>query len=231
MDATISLSPAISEVSVAIFASASAMRAESSATLSSLSTLEVLLFSSSKSHQFLWLSSSFCSSMRRKIIFWIMLFTSSKGPVRWAETCCARRSRARECVLAASARSSCNAFVAGPALPSWRKDTGEGGGTGFEEGSVRTPVALLRISTAAAMASSSPLRTAERSAHSEAFNSQPFCVLAREAESASSSACSEVRLFCASFRSPVTSPSSFSLLALEAVAASFVAWRACSSSS
>ena len=86
---------------------------ESSSYLSSLSTREVLDFSSSWSHQSLCSSSFFCSSMRRKIIFSISLLTLSKGPVRWAATSVASCSRALECAALAVLRRSSTAFIFG----------------------------------------------------------------------------------------------------------------------
>mmetsp|Transcript_124097 Transcript_124097/g.345444 ORF Transcript_124097/g.345444 Transcript_124097/m.345444 type:complete len:234 (+) Transcript_124097:1072-1773(+) len=190
----------------------------------------MLLFESSMSHQFLWSSSSFCSAMSRKIIFWIMLLTSSKGPPKRAATSSAKRAKAREWTLRASSRSKLTAR----ALGSWfckSSRVGEGGGTGLEGASVRTPATLERISMPAASAFISCSRTSERSSHSDFFIAQDCFVLLRVVESAFKSSLALLREFFASARSVLTSPSKSVFVLLAASAACTALARASSASS
>jgi len=94
----------------------------------------------------------------------------------------------------------------GSAPASSRRLTGEGGGTGFEGASVRTPVALERILMATPMASSSFDLVSDLSDHSVRFIVQVCSVLSRVAVSASRSACVEFSVPSALRRAEVTSP-------------------------
>mmetsp|Transcript_23153 Transcript_23153/g.63084 ORF Transcript_23153/g.63084 Transcript_23153/m.63084 type:complete len:234 (+) Transcript_23153:920-1621(+) len=174
----------------------------------------MLLLSSSRSHQFLWSSSSFCSAMSRKIIFWSMLFTSSKGPPTRAAISSAKCAKAREWTSRASSRKRFTARARGSSF--WRKNvTGEGGGTGLSGFVVLTPVTLERMSMPAAMACSSRARMSWRSAHSVFFIVQDCSVSLRLFASAFKSAWVFVRAPWAAASSLCASPSSlvFSLLA------------------
>mmetsp|Transcript_31929 Transcript_31929/g.91602 ORF Transcript_31929/g.91602 Transcript_31929/m.91602 type:complete len:269 (-) Transcript_31929:94-900(-) len=195
---------------------------ESSVIFISLFSFEASVLLSSRSHQFLWVSSFFCSSMRRKISFWTMLLTSSNGPERCAATSCARRSSARECVSRADARSSCTARALGSPPATSRSAaaacTGDGGGTGFSGFSMRTPVAFDRISMAAFIASSSLARVSERSVHSDFLTAHAFVVWARVWVSACRSSVTSLSCDSAWSRSPCASESSPALIVSEAVA-------------
>mmetsp|Transcript_115333 Transcript_115333/g.246489 ORF Transcript_115333/g.246489 Transcript_115333/m.246489 type:complete len:369 (+) Transcript_115333:670-1776(+) len=233
MVSTISLASVICRDNICTVACAASILVFRSSILSSLFVFDSVVLLSSKSHQFLWSSSSFCSCMRWKIIFEIMLSSSSKGPERCAEISCARRSKPFECTKRASARNSCTARCLGSTT--WRKanpaassegETGEGGGTGFSGTVILTPVTLERIPTAAFMDSSSFVRVSERSAHSVFFNAQDFCVWARAAWSASRSASSSFFACFAFFKSDSVSESSVSLALLDLSAALMRSWRA-----
>mmetsp|Transcript_6957 Transcript_6957/g.22382 ORF Transcript_6957/g.22382 Transcript_6957/m.22382 type:complete len:267 (+) Transcript_6957:664-1464(+) len=227
---TMSSAEAISPASFCTEALASSSFALSSNILSSLSDLEISVLLSSRSHQFLCLSSSLCSSMRWKIIFWIMLFTASKGPDRCVEISCARRSRACECAARAAVRRSCTARCLGSADTS-RKATGDGGGTGFVGACARTPVAFDRILIAAFIASSSFSRVSDRSAHSDFFTAQVFSVCASVASSAFSSPSVVFRVPSALMRASFASPNSVVLVPFDAVAVLVRSWRAAFASS
>mmetsp|Transcript_6922 Transcript_6922/g.17718 ORF Transcript_6922/g.17718 Transcript_6922/m.17718 type:complete len:256 (-) Transcript_6922:794-1561(-) len=235
--AAMSLASVIWAVSRPTVALASSSFASSSPIFCSLSVLEVLVFSSSMSHQFLCSSSSVCSAMRRKIIFWIMLLTSSNGPLTRAATCSAKRSKLLDFSDAASLRSRFTAFCLGstdeaemamkaPGAASVAASAGATGGSGFEGASVRTPVALLRIWTAASMASISLARMLDRSAHSDFFMVQDFLVSPSVVSSAARSLRAFPRSLSAALRSLCTVPSSVSFCVLAAVAAAIAASRA-----
>mmetsp|Transcript_72794 Transcript_72794/g.157379 ORF Transcript_72794/g.157379 Transcript_72794/m.157379 type:complete len:308 (+) Transcript_72794:314-1237(+) len=230
MSATIFWASAMASTSSADFETPFSIFVASSSYLSTLSTREVLDFSSSWSHQCLCSSSFFCSSMRRKIIFSTMLLTSSKGPVRWAATWAASCSRAREWATLAAERMSSTAFIFGSldaaAAFSSRRATGEGGGTGFSGASVRTPETLARMPMATLMASSSLERVLERSAHSLAFRLAALSVAWRVAVSAARSSSVSSLVPLASARSSSVWPSSLVRAVLEAEAASMRSWRA-----
>mmetsp|Transcript_71639 Transcript_71639/g.192931 ORF Transcript_71639/g.192931 Transcript_71639/m.192931 type:complete len:270 (-) Transcript_71639:799-1608(-) len=167
-----------SSASFAARACASSILRLSSSTLSFLSVMDDSVLLISWSHQFLWSSSSVCSFMRRWIIFWMELTTWSKAPspcFTRSVTSSAKRSRAFECATLASWRRMRKARSAF-GLPSCRKDTGEGGGTGLPGASVRTPVTLARMEIAVSMASISLDRVAERSSHSDCFVEQELSV-------------------------------------------------------
>mmetsp|Transcript_6959 Transcript_6959/g.22392 ORF Transcript_6959/g.22392 Transcript_6959/m.22392 type:complete len:267 (+) Transcript_6959:637-1437(+) len=227
---TMSSAEAISPASFCTEALASSSFALSSNILSSLSDLEISVLLSSRSHQFLCLSSSLCSSARWKIIFWIMLFTSSKGPAKCAETSCAKRSRARECARCASVRRSCTARCRGSSL-TCRKDTGDGGGTGFVGASVRTPVAFERTLTATFIASISSARVLDLRSHSDFFTMHDCSVPSRVAESACSSSRRVARAPSALMRSSLAFPSSVLLVCFDLVAWSARSLRAAFASS
>mmetsp|Transcript_97594 Transcript_97594/g.284911 ORF Transcript_97594/g.284911 Transcript_97594/m.284911 type:complete len:267 (+) Transcript_97594:665-1465(+) len=216
--------------SISTVALASSSLAFRSAILSFLSVFEISVLLSSRSHQFLCLSSSFCSSMRWKIIFWIMLLTASKGPDRCAEISCARRSSARELEARADARRSCTACSFGSDVTA-RKLTGDGGGTGFVGASVRTPVTFAMILIAILIASSSPARVSDLLAHSDFLTVQAFSVCVRVAESASRSARVLFSVPSAVFRASLASPSAVFLAVLELVALLVRSWRAALASS
>mmetsp|Transcript_82508 Transcript_82508/g.230065 ORF Transcript_82508/g.230065 Transcript_82508/m.230065 type:complete len:255 (+) Transcript_82508:751-1515(+) len=173
-----------------------------------LSDLEVFVLPISRSHQFLWSSSSFCSAISLKIIFWIMLLTASKGPPRAAATSSANCSKLREWAARASSRRRFTARCLGSAPTAWtsmgrlglglggptpasRKDESNGdvGNTGFVGASVRTPVTFARMSMAAAMACNSCSRMLVRSVHSDSFRLHAFVVSSRLVSSASSVCC------------------------------------------
>mmetsp|Transcript_41479 Transcript_41479/g.93572 ORF Transcript_41479/g.93572 Transcript_41479/m.93572 type:complete len:208 (+) Transcript_41479:735-1358(+) len=185
-----SISPANSDMR----ASALLNLVSSSSILLALSVIETSVLLSSRSHQCLWLSSSFCSSIRRKIIFWIMLITWSKCPARATEISWARRSSDREWVADADARISCMAFTFGSVEVSISiACTGDGGGTGLPGASVRTPPAFARMSMAAFIASISRLRVTDLSFHSVFFTEQAFSVCFRVAESSFKSSWADPR--------------------------------------
>mmetsp|Transcript_103810 Transcript_103810/g.293534 ORF Transcript_103810/g.293534 Transcript_103810/m.293534 type:complete len:274 (-) Transcript_103810:801-1622(-) len=196
--------------------------------LSSLLAFDVLVFSSSRSHQFLWSSSSFCSAISRNIIFWIMLFTSSKGPFACAAISSAKRANARDLVLRASSRSSWMARSLGSALSRRARPgagaaesssvTGEGGGTGFVGAAVVTPPTLDKMSMPARKAFLSRARISDRCVHSDFFISQDCWVVPSDVESACRSALVSPRVLWSAASSVWTSPrrmffSSFALFA------------------
>mmetsp|Transcript_9015 Transcript_9015/g.26533 ORF Transcript_9015/g.26533 Transcript_9015/m.26533 type:complete len:214 (-) Transcript_9015:943-1584(-) len=194
MSATICCAASMSMVSFCTVAVPLRSLAFSSAILSSLSDLDVLDVLSSLSHHSLCSSSSFCSSISRKIIFWIMLMTSPNGSSGLASSWATSRSSALECTTRAAARSRLAALVRGSSStcrnegPDSDASRGEGGGTGFFGASVRTPVALDRIVTAIFMASSSRARTADRSSHSCFLRLHALSVSPRVSVSATRSA-------------------------------------------
>mmetsp|Transcript_98142 Transcript_98142/g.248991 ORF Transcript_98142/g.248991 Transcript_98142/m.248991 type:complete len:344 (+) Transcript_98142:831-1862(+) len=185
---------------------ASSIFAVSSSILDCLSLMEVLVFCCSRSHQALCSSSSFCSFASWKIIFSIMLTTWSKGPWSWDSTVSANFSRTLECICLASFRSSWMAFlVLGFEARSCKKATGEGGGTGFDGASVRTPPTFAKISTAALRDSFSLALVSVRSAHSAFLMLHADCVSESEVESASTSSDVLLKRVWASLSSPSAS--------------------------
>mmetsp|Transcript_31930 Transcript_31930/g.91607 ORF Transcript_31930/g.91607 Transcript_31930/m.91607 type:complete len:267 (-) Transcript_31930:746-1546(-) len=206
---------------------------ESSVIFISLFSFEASVLLSSRSHQFLWVSSFFCSSMRRKISFWTMFTTSSKGPARCAATLSARRSKARECVSCAVARSSCTARALGSWLPcsSSAGATGDGGGAGLAGASVRTPVTSDMILIAAFMASSSLARVSERSSHSDFLTAQALLVCESVAVSACRSCTVSPRRPSSCVRSFWVSLSSVCFVVFDAVAFWMLSSRAVFASS
>mmetsp|Transcript_72796 Transcript_72796/g.157388 ORF Transcript_72796/g.157388 Transcript_72796/m.157388 type:complete len:306 (+) Transcript_72796:314-1231(+) len=228
MSATIVWASAMAWTSSADLATAALIFSLSSATLSALSSREVSDCLSSWSHQSLCSSSFFCSSMRRKIIFSISLFTLSKGPERWAAMVLANCSRTLECATLAVWWRSSMAFILGSEdwACSCRRAIGLGGGTGLDGASVRTPVVLERISMATLMASISEARVLERSAHSLAFRLAALSVAWRVAVSAARSSSVSSLVPLASARSSSVWPSSLVRAVLEAEAASMRSWRA-----
>mmetsp|Transcript_94685 Transcript_94685/g.267565 ORF Transcript_94685/g.267565 Transcript_94685/m.267565 type:complete len:270 (+) Transcript_94685:741-1550(+) len=175
---TISSAALTSSLSFAARAWSSSILRVSSSIFSPLSLIEDSVLLISKSHHCLCSFSSFCSFMSRKIIFWMELMTWSKAPspcFTRSVTSSAKRSRAFECATLASWRRMRKARSAF-GLPSCRKDTGEGGGTGLPGASVRTPVTLARMEIAVSMASISLDRVAERSSHSDCFVEQELSV-------------------------------------------------------
>mmetsp|Transcript_45297 Transcript_45297/g.126009 ORF Transcript_45297/g.126009 Transcript_45297/m.126009 type:complete len:222 (+) Transcript_45297:806-1471(+) len=204
-----------------------AILTRNSSILSVLCSCEVLDFISSWSHQSLWLSSSFCSFISRKIIFSIMLMTWSKAAPCCMLNCSAKRWSALEWEMRAAFRRRFTALTLG-SWDSWRKFTpGAVGGSGFSGGVVRTPVTFARILTATSMASRSCARTDERSSHSRRFTAQACWVWSRVAVSALRS--SSVSLsFCRSWtRSSCTVPSMVSFWLFDPSAALFSASLAC----
>mmetsp|Transcript_50295 Transcript_50295/g.139653 ORF Transcript_50295/g.139653 Transcript_50295/m.139653 type:complete len:391 (+) Transcript_50295:34-1206(+) len=191
-----------------------------------LSPSEMLLLLISWSHQSLWLSSFFCSSMRRKIIFSIELITWSKASKRRELSSSARRESAFECDTRAALRRRFTARSLGSSA-SCRKLTGEAGGTGLLGASVRTPAAFARILTAAAMASRSLARTAERSCHSRSLTPQFFSVVARVSLSAVRSSSSDALSFLSPDKSSRTVARAVSFSLFESSAASTSASLAC----
>mmetsp|Transcript_35212 Transcript_35212/g.109643 ORF Transcript_35212/g.109643 Transcript_35212/m.109643 type:complete len:234 (-) Transcript_35212:688-1389(-) len=177
----------------------------------------MLLLSSSMSHQFLCSSSSFCSAMSRKIIFWIMLLTSSKGPLTRAASSSAKRAKALEWTSRASLRKKFTTRARGSSF--WRSMvTGDGGGTGLEGLVVLTPVTCARISMPAWMAFISRALISWRSVHSDFFIVHDCSVLLRASVSALRSAFVSLRVDVAVASSDCTSPRSvvFSVLVLPA---------------
>mmetsp|Transcript_43115 Transcript_43115/g.115908 ORF Transcript_43115/g.115908 Transcript_43115/m.115908 type:complete len:361 (+) Transcript_43115:1146-2228(+) len=165
-----------------------------------------------------------------------MLLTSSKGPPRCAETSWASRSRALDLASLAALRSSCRARPAappGPGPPVCRKLRGDGGGTGFSGGSVRTPVTSDRILMAASIALSSCARVLERSAHCASFVEHFCSVWLSSAESAARSAWVEIRsssalvlAACASLAAPSLLPLAFWVAEISFARAAAASWYA-----
>mmetsp|Transcript_35183 Transcript_35183/g.79685 ORF Transcript_35183/g.79685 Transcript_35183/m.79685 type:complete len:271 (+) Transcript_35183:561-1373(+) len=232
--ATISLAATISSPSCCVYASDSSILAWSSAILSCLSARDWSVLLISRSHQFLCSSSSFCSAMRRNIIFCIISLTTLNGPSAAADTSSTRSANSWLRVLPAARRRRASAsWRRGDACGgSCRKDSkGDGGGTGFVGCSVLTPVTSERISMALAIAACSPCCSSTRVAYSPAFSLQDSSVEARDFSSASRSSMHDFRVPFVSSRSDCTSPRmvSFSFLADVAVAMAF--WRASSDNS
>mmetsp|Transcript_36099 Transcript_36099/g.114771 ORF Transcript_36099/g.114771 Transcript_36099/m.114771 type:complete len:234 (+) Transcript_36099:814-1515(+) len=206
--------------------------------LSSLFSREELVFWISRSHQFLWSSSSRCSAMSRKTIFWIMLLTCSKGPVMLAATSSAKRAKDLECTSRASSRSRFTARARGSstcskatppcskAAPPSSSSRGEVGSEGFSGFSVRTPVTFARIFTPISRAFISPSRIFVRSSHSVFFIMQDFSVLPKASLSAFRSALTSLSVPSASSSSLLTSPRRFSFSFCASSAASMAASRA-----
>mmetsp|Transcript_52321 Transcript_52321/g.164332 ORF Transcript_52321/g.164332 Transcript_52321/m.164332 type:complete len:214 (+) Transcript_52321:906-1547(+) len=191
----------------------------------SLSVFEMLDLSSSRSHQFLCSSSSLCSAISRNIIFWIMLFTSSKGPPTRAASSSAKRAKDLELTSRASSRKRFTARARGSSF--WiRTVMGDGGSTGLEGSTVPTPVTLERMSIPAAMAFISRARMAWRSVHSDFFIAHDCSVSPRLLESALRSASVSWRDVCACASSACASPSSVVFSDLAAVAAATALSRA-----
>merc|ERR1719362_729084 len=106
-------------------------------------------------------------------LFWIMLFTLSKGPLALRATCSAKRAKDLECTfLAVSRRRLIARLLSGS--ESCKKDSGDGGSDGFSGASVRTPETFARILMAASMASISPARISDLSSHSVFFHHATF---------------------------------------------------------
>mmetsp|Transcript_49587 Transcript_49587/g.128655 ORF Transcript_49587/g.128655 Transcript_49587/m.128655 type:complete len:267 (+) Transcript_49587:1139-1939(+) len=232
--ATISSASLISSASSPTFALPSVIFASSVSIFSPLSVMEMFTSSSSLSHQTLCSSSSFCSAMRRNIIFCIISLTTLNGPSAAADTSSTRSANSWLRVLPAARRRRASAsWRRGDACGgSCRKDSkGDGGGTGFVGCSVLTPVTSERISMALAIAACSPCCSSTRVAYSPAFSLQDSSVEARDFSSASRSSMHDFRVPFVSSRSDCTSPRmvSFSFLADVAVAMAF--WRASSDNS
>mmetsp|Transcript_49584 Transcript_49584/g.128642 ORF Transcript_49584/g.128642 Transcript_49584/m.128642 type:complete len:237 (-) Transcript_49584:439-1149(-) len=193
--ATISLAAVISSASCSVYASDAWILACSSAILSSLSARDASVLLTSRSHQCLCSSSSFCSLIKWNIIFSIIPLTSSKGPPKCADTSWANHSRVFDLASWAALRSSCRALspAPGPELPTCRKLRGDGGGTGFSGGSVRTPVTSAKILMATSIALTSCSRVFERSAHCASLVLHFCSVSLSSDESAERSACVEAR--------------------------------------
>mmetsp|Transcript_102917 Transcript_102917/g.268701 ORF Transcript_102917/g.268701 Transcript_102917/m.268701 type:complete len:242 (+) Transcript_102917:533-1258(+) len=198
-------------------ASALSIFACSASIFSTLFDIEASVLLTSRSHQALCLSSSVCSSERWKIIFWIMLLTSSKGPATCAAISSARRPSAFERSADAWVLSSCTALSRAPLGERsriWKKSvasSGDAGGTGLLGASVRTPAALARISAAFFIASSSRARAFCRSAHWASLTLHFLSVSESSAESACRSSCVLVSSPSSSPSAPCTSDSSADL--------------------
>mmetsp|Transcript_9447 Transcript_9447/g.19442 ORF Transcript_9447/g.19442 Transcript_9447/m.19442 type:complete len:278 (+) Transcript_9447:762-1595(+) len=217
---------------MAVASCASILRPSSSILLC-LSISDWSVFESSWSHQFLWSSSSFCSCWSRKIIFWMALMTWSKGPSFFAASSAASCSMAPEWATRASLRNrsrACWNFGTDNCNKAAVASTGDGGGTGFEGASVRTPVTFAKISTAASMALISLARVSERSVHSIFLTSQDFFVSESVFSSASRSSCALLRSDSAWFFFASVSPWIVFFSVLEASLASRSCLRACSES-
>mmetsp|Transcript_34736 Transcript_34736/g.99804 ORF Transcript_34736/g.99804 Transcript_34736/m.99804 type:complete len:538 (+) Transcript_34736:36-1649(+) len=213
MSLTISLASVIWLWSKAARACASSILDVSSSIFSVLSLMELFVLLSSKSHHFLWSSSCFCSSAKRKIIFWIMFTTSSKGPSSCAATVAASFSKTLDFISLASVRSNSTArcvlwFLR---FGSCKNETGDGGSTGFPGASVRTPETFARISTATFSASCSLALVSLRSAHSDFLTLHADCVSESEDSSAVRSPAVSSYELLASARSPSASPFSEAL--------------------
>mmetsp|Transcript_17195 Transcript_17195/g.49744 ORF Transcript_17195/g.49744 Transcript_17195/m.49744 type:complete len:221 (-) Transcript_17195:940-1602(-) len=188
ISATILSASAMSSVSSCNLALAPSSFVSSSSILSSFWTLEAFVLDNSLSHQCLCSSSLRCSSIKRKIIFSIMLFIVLNGSSLWIDNSCAKRASALDRVACAVVSNSSTAFARGSAANCKKlgaeASRGAGGGTGFDGASWRTSAAFARMSLAAWSASISPDRSVERSSHSCALAVHDCLVSAMAFESA-----------------------------------------------
>mmetsp|Transcript_106359 Transcript_106359/g.184934 ORF Transcript_106359/g.184934 Transcript_106359/m.184934 type:complete len:204 (-) Transcript_106359:1081-1692(-) len=130
-------------------------------TFAALASFDTIVLFVSKSHHILCSSSSFCSAMSLKIIFWIMLITWSKGPAPIAcsldVTFIAKSEKDFERERWASLRNKSMALDLGSSAfmeMEWTctKSTVEVGKSLTSGGAVWTPITLLRIHCASSRA-------------------------------------------------------------------------------